>query len=200
MEGNHMATENPGDLQQPAPDVPPPPVAPAPASPAPAPASPAPAPAGPAFNLTAADFKFTRASIVMVAAGIITVVGYFLPWASVSGKVLGQNLGSSVAGSDFLVALLGIAMIAGGAVFAYHPPQFKIAWIAVGIIAIIALVVMLRYFGDYNNAKSALGGLGGLAGISVDLGLGFLIVVVGAIVAIVGAALGRGETLGRRMF
>jgi hypothetical protein len=184
-----MTTENPGDPQQ----------APEPQQPPPA-SSPRPAFQTPAFNVTAADFTFSRASIVMIAGGVITVVGWLLPWASISGTVLGQNLGSSVAGSDFLVLLLGVGMAVGGGAFAYHPPQFKIAWIAVGVMAIVALVLMLRYFGDYNNAKSSLGLLGGLAGISVDLGIGFIAATVGAIVALVGAALGRGETLGRRMF
>ena len=142
------------------------------------------------------DFKFTPASIAMIAGGAITLVGYLLPWASVTGTVLGQNLGSAVAGSDFTIVILALGLVAGGLAFAYKPRQLKIAWVVVGIVAIVGLVIMLRYFGDINNASSQLRGLGGLAGISISLGLGFFASVIGLIVGLVGAYLGRKEALG----
>jgi hypothetical protein len=149
----------------------------------------------PAINLRASDFKLTAASIAMIAGGAITVVGYLLPWASMTGSVLGQSLGTTVAGSDFLIVIIGLALVVGGLAFAYRTQQFRIAWVAVGIVSIVGLVIMLRYFGDINNASSQLGSLGGLAGISINLGLGFFATVIGLIVALVGAALGRKETL-----
>src|SRR5688500_2546121 len=134
-----MTMADPGGAQPPPPaeplTAPAPPVAPAPAvAPAQAAPSPAPAtqaPAMPAINLRASDFKFTPASIAMIAGGAITVVGYLLPWATMTGSVLGQSLGSTVAGSDFLIVVIGLALVVGGLAFAYRTQQFKIAWVAV---------------------------------------------------------------------
>jgi uncharacterized integral membrane protein len=165
----------------------------APMAPQPAPPS---APSA-TFSISAADFTWSLASIVMIAGGLITIVGYFLPWATISGTVLGQSLGASVAGSDFLVVLLGLATAAGGAAFAYSKPRFNIAWMAVAVLGAAILLLMLKYFADYNNATSALGSLGGL--VSIGLGIGFFISVIGALVVLGGAYLGRMESLGRRI-
>jgi hypothetical protein len=167
------------------------------------------------FNVS--QFKLTTASILMLVGGALILVGWVMPWVTVSANLdslglgglgsLGANTSYSASGSSVslgIVALLcAVAAAGAGAAFAYMKPRYHMAWMVAAGAGAVALLVMLVNWGDISNGAAAVssmsGGLGNLLGIDfseyikVSVGIGFWLTGVGALVALAGAYLGYME-------
>jgi hypothetical protein len=168
------------------------------------------------------QFKFTTASIVMLVGGVVILVGWIMPWLTVSLGGLGTlyeqfggtgdpmanmpSLSGSNANLGMLVLLGALAVGGAGAAFAFMKPRYHMAWMVAGGAAAIVLLILVVNYGDISKGIDAVNAsvqlmesLGGsllgvdLSGVGAGIGLGFWLTGIGALIALAGAYLGYME-------
>ncbi|MDX1691345.1 MAG: hypothetical protein R3290_10015 [Acidimicrobiia bacterium] len=129
----------------------------------------------------------SRSTIVVLVGALITVLGSFLTWASVSAAGVSVSVSGTGEGGDGLLTL--ILALATGAVAIFlsgRPGRARMISIVIGA-ALIVLIAVIN-IADVNSVAGDLGG-----GVDVSIGIGLWLVLLGGIVAAVGAFLPDAE-------
>jgi hypothetical protein len=128
--------------------------------------------------------KMTMGLILALIGGLLMLVGTFLPWATVKGtNILGQTEEITVIGAvsgigGILVLIMGILVIIMAAI---KKP------IGAAIFGIIGLIFSGLAFIGISALDTLLSG----TEISVDIGFGIFISLIGCVLALVGGILGK---------
>jgi hypothetical protein len=141
-------------------------------------------PPGPMAPMAPPPKKMTSGLIIALIGGLLMLIGTFLPWATVKGtNILGTTEEISVIGAasgigGILVLVMGILVII-------------MAAIKKPILAMVFGIIGLAFSGLAFIGISALDTLLTGSDISVEIGIGIFISLIGCVLALVGGIVGK---------
>ncbi len=134
-----------------------------------------------------------QASGLTFLGGVLMAIGSFLTWASVSASGAGAASKSGTEGGDgWITLVIGIALIAAG-FMAYSGKALPMwfGWAAAILGVAVAVFEFFSLKSDLDDFNAVFEG----TGVSGSLGIGFWLVVAGALLGIIGVAMGRSKKM-----
>lgn len=131
-----------------------------------------------------------KGAIIGILGGILVLVGCVLPWLSVSYTLLGVPLSISLSGFGIWQGLLALIFGILGLIMAVLRKKVtSILALVFGILALLMIVLAMMEIGAVTAQYQLLG----YAGISIGMGFGIYIALIGAILLMAGGGIGMME-------
>lgn len=159
--------------------------------------------------------KLSRGNMVALAGVAALLVGFFLPWVSVSVVSMSVNVspmnitqyGTLVSGWAYLLYLIPVGAVASAVMIFLSSKDASKAKTAALVYIVAALVaggiLAFTFFqmqGQMSQAKQSMEGLGKLSNLygnlasSISYGIGFWVSITGVVLLLVGGVMAMGES------
>jgi len=134
-------------------------------------------PAGGGFSME--KITSSRSTLIVLVGALLALIGSFLPWATVSVEGFGSESASGMDGDGVITLIVALAA-AAIAVFMKGRGRMIGIIVAAGIIILVSII-------DIADVNRAAGEIGDIPGVDTSVGFGLWLVLVGGVVALVGA-------------